>query len=365
MKRLTICLFSIISWTISAQSDSDWLKAPTVKISAFVDAYYVYDFANPKGNSRQGFFYNHNRHNDFSINLGLIKLTAEQTKYRGNLGVQVGTYVTDNYASEPNALKNIHEANVGLSISKKNRVWIDMGVLPSYIGFESAISTENPTLTRSFIAESSPYFVSGAKLTFKPNSNWEMAGLVMNGWQRIQRLPGNSLPAFGTQVQFTPSEKFSLNWSTFAGTNFPDQLRRMRYFNNLYAKFKVKERVDFFVGIDYGVQQRAKQSTIYEYWLGLDAIAQIKLTDKWSTSLRAEYYLDEYGIIIPKYSPNGFATFASSINFDYSPVENLKWRIEARWMNSPDKIFFYDSQKSYNNVFISTSLAINLGKELK
>jgi hypothetical protein len=51
----------------------------------------------------------------------------------------------------------------------------------------------------------------------------EIAGLIVNGWQRIQRLQGNSLPSFGTQINYSPTEKITFNWSTFIGTDDPTQ----------------------------------------------------------------------------------------------------------------------------------------------
>jgi hypothetical protein len=76
------------------------------------------------------------------------------------LGLHAGTYVHDNYAQEPKALRHIYEANIGLSLSKKNKLWVDLGVFESHIGFEVAQSTENQTLTKSICAELSPYFTS-------------------------------------------------------------------------------------------------------------------------------------------------------------------------------------------------------------
>jgi hypothetical protein len=49
----------------------------------------------------------------------------------------VGTYPQYNLASEQPLLKNIYEANIGVKISKKHNLWIDMGIMPSHIGFES------------------------------------------------------------------------------------------------------------------------------------------------------------------------------------------------------------------------------------
>lgn len=185
---LFIFISCFSSCVLFAQKDSIWQQKPTVNISGFLDVFYVYDFNQPLGTERQPFLFNHNRHNEFNLNLGFVKLGVEHSKYRANLALHTGTYSIDNYSAEPDLLKNIFEANVGLSLNKKNNLWIDAGVFASHIGFESAISSDNWTMTRSLLAENSPYFLSGAKLTHNPNNKWEIAGLIINGWQRIQRL---------------------------------------------------------------------------------------------------------------------------------------------------------------------------------
>ncbi len=145
--------------------------------------------------------YSHNRHNEITVNLGFIKTAYQTDKARANLAVAVGTYMNSNYAAEPTVMKNIYEANVGVKISKKQNLWIDAGVMPSHIGFESAIGKDNWTLTRGIYAENSPYFNTGAKISYtSPDEKWLLSGLVLNGWQRIQRVDGNSLPAFGHQL---------------------------------------------------------------------------------------------------------------------------------------------------------------------
>ncbi|OQW43057.1 MAG: hypothetical protein A4S08_10190 [Proteobacteria bacterium SG_bin4] len=70
-----------------------------------------------------------------------------------------------NYAAEPGILGNLYEGNVGLKLSGSNNLWLDIGVFPSHIGFESAVGKDNWTLTRSLVAENTPYFESGAKIS--------------------------------------------------------------------------------------------------------------------------------------------------------------------------------------------------------
>jgi hypothetical protein len=359
-----ILLLSLISFNLSAQGDSVWHQKPTLEISGFADVFYVYDFNQPQGTERQPFLFNHNRHNEFNLNLGLVKLGLEHSKYRANLALQTGTYANDNYAAEPGLLKNIFEANIGISLSKKNKLWLDAGIFPSHIGFESALSIDNPTLTRSLLAENSPYFLTGAKLTYNPNEKWEIAGLMLNGWQRIQRLEGNSLPSIGTQVNYSPTENITLNWSTFIGTDDPDSTRRMRYFNNFYGQFQLSEKFSFTTGFDLGTQQRTRGSASYDFWLSPVIIGQFTFNKNWKTAIRAEYYQDETGIIIPTASINGFKTRGLSLNVDYSPTQNIVCRLEGRWLGSNENIFETKTTPTNNNFVIGISIAIKFSEKI-
>lgn len=354
----------LFSLEAKSQKTDAWQEAPELTLSGFLDVFYVYDFARPTGPSRQPFFFNHNRHNEFNLNLGFIQWNVSHAKYRANLALQAGTYPNDNYAEEPGLLKAVLEANVGVSLNADNSIWLDLGIMPSHIGFESAISMDNPTLTRSILAENSPYFMAGAKLGYQPNETWFFAGLILNGWQRIQRLPGNSIPAFGSQVSYTPSSAMTFNWSTFIGTDDPDSTRRMRYFNNFYGKLQLSEKVDVTGGLDIGLQQSQKGSGKLDTWFSPVAIAQYRFRPHWRTAIRAEYYQDRTGIIIPTDTPNGFQTIGISGTLDYLPTESIMLRTEARRLNSQDEVFESASGGTRDNVFIGFSLAVRFAKKL-
>lgn len=363
LKIYFLVFFSLLSTIVLAQNDSIEHRKPILAVSGYMDVFYVYDFNQPQGKERQAFLFNHNRHNEVNLNLGFVKLGVENLKYRANLALQAGTYATDNFAAEPGLLKNIFEANVGISLSKKNNLWLDAGVFASHIGFESAVSTDNWTMTRSILAENSPYFLSGAKLTYNPNTKWQLTGLILNGWQRIKPQSGNSLPSFGTQLVYSPTQKIKLNWSTFIGTNDPDSTRRMRYFNNLFGQFQLSERFGIIAGFDIGTQQRFKNSSIYDSWFSPVIIGQFAIKKSWKTAIRAEYYQDETGIIIPTNTANGFKTTGLSLNVDYSPTGNMMWRLEGRWLKSQDEIFTAQNKMTNNNFIIATSIAIRFQKK--
>ena len=246
--------------------------------------------------------------------------------------MHTGTYVNDNYAAEPGLIKNIFEANIGVALNSKRNIWIDVGVFPSHIGFETAISADNWTMTRSLLAENSPYFLSGAKLSYVINEKLTILALVCNGWQRIKRVEGNGLLSFGTQITYKPSERFYVNWSSFIGTDDPDVQRRMRYFNNFYAQFLFSQKLGLIAGFDIGLQQKQFKSAEYESWWSPVFIFQYKINSFWNTAFRTEYYHDESVVIIPTEGPSGFKTSGLSYNLDYLPAPNLTWRWEARYL---------------------------------
>jgi len=351
------CLFTLLSINVQSQ-DTTIQEIVKMNVSGFLDVFYVYDFNTPKGEGRQPFLYNHNRHNEFNLNLGIIKANISHSKYRANLGLHSGTYVNDNYAAEPGLLKNISEANVGIALHKNKNIWLDVGIFSSHIGFESAISADNWTLTRSLLAENSPYYLSGAKVTYEPNAKWAVIALVCNGWQRIRRVEGNHLLSFGTQLTYKPSDNILVNWSTFLGTDDPDALRRMRYFNNLYTQWSISPQFGVIAGLDIGWQQKSFKSTAYDKWWSPVIILQYKINSRWKSAFRSEYYQDASGIIISTVSKDGFKTASVSWNLDYNAAANLFCRMEVRYMQSQDDIFEYESSFTNKNIILASSLAL-------
>lgn len=358
MKKILFILLAVCGITASAQNDS--INKP-LAISGYAEVYYTADFNNPKNNNRPGFVYSHNRNNEVNVNLAYIKTAYNTENVRANLALAVGTYMNANYAAEKGVMKNFYEANAGLKISKKHNLWIDAGIFPSHLGFESAVGKDNWTLTRSLFADNSPYFETGAKISYTSESGkWFVSGLVLNGWQRIQRVDGNSTPAFGHQLIFKPNEKLTINSSSFIGNDKPDSIRQMRYFHNLYAVYQINKKFGLTAGFDIGAEQKAKGSDQYTIWYTPVLIAKYNATDKLSFTARGEYYQDEKGVIISTGTENGFKTFGYSFNADYQIFPNLVWRTEIRNLSSKDAIFMNRTDEfNKNSLTATTALAIS------
>ena len=356
----TTILISAFAFGITNLNAQGTTKTNPLTISGYAEVYYSFDFGTPANHERPSFFYSYNRHNEANLNLGFVKANYTTDKIRGNVALMAGTYPEYNLAAEQGLLKNIFEANVGFKISKNKNLWIDAGIMPSHIGFESAIGKDCWNLTRSLLAENSPYYESGIKFGYtSDNQKIYFAAMYLNGWQRIQRIPGNQTPSFGTQLSYKPNSKITLNWSTFSGNDLPDSLRQNRIFNNFFGQFQLTEKFGLIAGFDVGLQQIKKDTNAYDNWYSPVIILQYKLSDKIRIAARGEYYSDEKGVIIVTGTTHGFKTMGYSLNMDYTIQENALWRIEARGLTSEDKIFIMDNIPSNQNYFITTAFAIS------
>ena len=365
MKKILLATMVFLNITSFSQHDTTTISqqasanASPLTFSGYAEGYYSFDFNKPQNNTKPGFLYNHNRHNEFNVNLAFVKGTYSGDNVRAAVAIGVGSYMNANYTAEPGTLKNIFEANAGFRIGKKN-LWFDIGVLPSHIGFEGAVGKDCWTLTRSLVAENTPYFEGGARINYTTgDGKWFLSGLLLNGWQRITRVEANSLMSFGTQVQYKPSSTTTFNYSTFIGTDKPDSVRLKRVYHNLFAIFQVSKQFGIIAGFDIGTEQKSKGSSTHNTVFTPVIIAKYSIDDNWAIAARGEYYSDENGVLIDTGTPNGFKTSGTSLNIDYAPANNILVRVEGRSLNSKDKIFMKEITTKKNNAFFTTSVAIS------
>ncbi|WP_264521623.1 porin [Flavobacterium sp. N1994] len=320
--------------------------------SGFFETFYAYDFNQPDVSKKLPFMYNYNRHNEPNLNIGLLRARVAYQNVYASVAVHAGTYVDDNYANEK--MKYLSEAYFGMYLDSLKKQTIEIGILPSYIGFESATTATNLTLTRSILAENSPYFMTGVKYNYRPNDKWSFSGLLTNGWQRINTVKSNIPPSLGSQISYKPNAKALFNWSTFFGKELYLEQWSARYFSNFYWDNQWNTKWRTIMGFDMGIQ--TNESTDQKvYWLSPVIITQYSLSSKWQTAVRLEYYQDANAVLIA--TDDEFRTFGTSFNLDYFIISKLKCRAEARYLKNKGKVFTNGTTLVDDNFFVTTSLS--------
>lgn len=374
LKTCTITLVTVLCFAQNVVRAQDTINVfrsnKELTVWGYADVYYAYTKNEPydkvrnrmvSGNSH---VFAHDRHNQISLNNAIIGLKYNKDRVRGAFAIQAGTYVEANYAAEPGLFKSIYEAYIGYNISK--RVWIDAGIFTSHIGAESAMSFDNLTLSRSMMADNTPYFESGVKATYQVNDKLTVTGLVLNGWQNIQ--DNNNNKAVGTQIQYKPNKNLLLNSSTFYGKEAgayeningitsTDSLSTQRFFHNFYTQLTIGKRISVLAVFDIGIQAKRTESGNY-VWYNPNFIVRCLLTDVVSCSGRVEYYNDKNGVIINSGTPNGFQTLSYSLNVDFKLTDALLWRVEGSMFDSKDAIYVTRISTSHTDSMILTSFAL-------
>lgn len=334
-------------------------KIPKVEVGAFLDTFYAFDFSNPP-NRERSFTTNPTRHNEFNVNLAFVEAKINSEQMRGRLALQAGTSVFSNYSTElrdstkgggsqlADVLMHLQEAYAGYRITPN--LWVDAGIYFSHIGAEGFISRDNWTYTRSLIADFSPYYQTGARLSWEPNSTWAFQLHVLNGWQNILETNGDK--ALGTQIVYRPTGKWTFTHNSFVGREAD-----VRVFQDFIAKYQMSPEWETSVSIDLGLQ---KKGAGLAKWWGISVLNRFRLTQEISLGARVEYYEDPESVIVLTGTPNGFQVWGASMNLDTQLTSQLFWRNELRFLHSKDSVFSHASAPSRSTVFATTSVALSL-----
>ncbi len=310
-------------------------------VGGYMDTYYGYNFNRPSSNTSP-YFVTSNRHDEMNVNLAYIDLRYRSTNFRARFVPGFGTYVNSNYANESGTLKNIIEASIGIKLSAKHNIWMDVGVLGSPYTNESAISKDHLMYTRSFAPENVPYYLTGVKVSVPLDSKWTAYLYLLNGWQVIQSNDKNK--AIGTQVEFRPNKKMLFNWDTYIGGNQTTQNPdfRTRYFTDLYWIYKANDKFDATSCVYIGIQERAQASS--GNWWTANLIGRYHFSQTLSLSGRIEYYNDTGVHQIPVTGIAEFRSYSTGLCLNYKANHNALLRLDGRHFFSPDNL--YQDEKS-------------------
>ncbi|MCA6365062.1 MAG: porin [Bacteroidetes bacterium] len=343
MKKYSLVFALLASFSLAAQSFSPGF-------SFYAEAYAGFDPDQPLSRVRAPFMYNHHRLNEASLNLvqaEFAHLSAEG-RVRAKIGLQAGTYVERNLAAEPPALRYLSESFVGFC-TPKQKLWIDMGIFNSHIGFEGVKGIDNDMLTRTLMAENSPYYEAGARALYK-GSKVDLGLYLLNGWQQIRNNGAvRTGPSIGTQLQWKAG-RLTFNSSAFAGILAPRPVFIYRIFHNFwmnYTSASQKHKLTFAFDAGYQVFENAF-ITRTAFWNVQSLVYRWNVSQHWSATARIEHFHDPEGVFITQ--PVNFAfggrVLVGALGAEYRVHDDFCVRAEARYMKADEKFFEHSSPGS-------------------
>jgi hypothetical protein len=309
-----------------------------VALGGYVDTYYGYSSDQPATGDIP-YFVSSSRHNEFNINLAYIDILYRSNSLRADFVPGFGTYMNANYASESGSSRFILEANAGVKLSEKRRIWLDAGVFTSPFTNESPISKDHLMYTRSYAPEYVPYYITGLRLSAPLSKKVNALFYVLNGWQVIR--DNNEGKAIATQLEFRPTSELLINWNTYMGDerSTADPEFRTRYLLDFFCVYHpTGSKFSGTASTYFGWQERNGLST--SSWWQANMIGRFRFNPRFSLSGRLEYFHDPEEVMIRSTtSATSFRSWSTGLCFDVHLWNNAMFRIEGRHFFGPDAVY--------------------------
>jgi hypothetical protein len=333
-----------------------------LKISGYIDGYFaLYNDSVGVGNF-QKFPTVSPISNNFGLNIAMLQFKYENKNIRGQIVLHYGDMARSTWASD---FSMIQKAHVGIKISKK--AWIDAGFFRTHFGTEGLLPKENICSSISIPTFYEPYYESGARLEYAPNSKWMIDFYVLNGYNMFT--DNNNKKSVGVLVNYTPKETVNWGYSNYLGDDTPDGVAtsHFRIHQNLFFNYN-KNKVTVQVGGDFCIQQNSQLADATKWANMFTALASGKYNFKGDFSIygRGEYFNDPDGfmstVITDKAGKlTGYKVFGVTAGLEYSPDDNAYIRLEGRqlMMNSDQEIFRRDGMNKSSRGEVMLNMGVS------
>ena len=322
-----------------------------------LDTSYHYEFSNPADDTIAGsseVF----RHNELqTTHVGFGGDFAYQ-----NVGVrlmtQFGMYSTTTSRNDPSpsrgqwalddAYRYLAEAYASYHLDVLHGINIQSGIFMSYVGLWSYYNFDNWTYQPSFVSSNTPWFFNGVRAQIFTSDTLKIEPWIVNGWQSYGKF--NDAPGLGLQVQWRPSESFSVLGNQYYGTDTLKSPGRQRYHTDDSVMYRYHRAPASFVDqaavsltVDLGCEDGGGVACATQNFVGLMAYHRAWFkNDRFATTLGGGLINNpgRYLVLVPPI--NGANAFTGAADFtghdffgwdvqltgDYMPTRNVTFRLE-------------------------------------
>ena len=249
--------------------------------------------------------------------------------------------------------RHFGRANVSYLAPAGNGLTLQAGLFNSFIGYESLYAKDNGNYTRAWIADYSPYLMFGVNAQYQFNERWSGAFFIINDYFHLEN--SNSVPSYGTQVQYKPASAWTLKETVYYG---PDQsntdIEFWRFFSDTIAEWKDDELT---VGFDYqiGTQKNASApGNPRDFYTGATIETRLHIAGPWTVSVRPEFFWDRNGLM------TGSEQFIKAI------TATAEYRLPYMWTNTICRLEYRydDSTGAGGGFFKGTNNLLTPGQQM-
>jgi hypothetical protein len=312
----------------------------------YVEALYAYNFNRPSNGitNYRGF---DNRHNTFMLSNVALGVNADVGPVTARLILQYGSTPSTYYQSEParagssaaNASnaelwKYLQEANIGWKAPVGRGLLLQLGLVPSPIGYETFAVKDNWNWSRSNLFFGFPFYHTGLRATYDWSDRISTTVAVYNGWNSV--VDNNEEKSFQASVTYKVPSRLLVQALYFGGIERDAGSPEGPYWRHTFDVFSQLDATPWlsFTGqADYGYENNRIGTA--RWWAGA-AYARVKPVDKVYVALRGDRFTEHLATDGSGRASNalfwGGVEWVSSLTttLEARPVDNLSVRLEYR-----------------------------------
>ncbi len=342
--------------TTPAPSGDD--DKPLLKLTplGYVEALYSYNFNRPS-NGITNFRGFDNRHNTFTLSNVALGANAEVGPVTTRLILQYGSTGSTYYLGEPTRAgsggangssselwKYVQEANVAWKAPVGRGLVIQLGLVPSPIGYETFAVKDNWNWSRSNLFFGFPFYHTGIRASYEWTDALSMTFGVFNGWNSV--VDNNEEKSFQATVAYKIPDKLLVQALYFGGIERPTGSPEGPYWRHtfdLFGQFDATTWLSFTGQADYGFESNRIGTA--RWWAGA-AYARVKPVDKVYIAVRGDRFTEHLATDGSGRASN--ALFWSGVEWvssltatlDVRPIDRMSIRLEYRHDVAEKPLYF-------------------------
>lgn len=353
---------ALLLTTVAARADEADNAAPPaaqVALSAYVEAFYQWNFARP-GNGITNLRGYDDRHDSITLSNVVLDAAGRYERVSGRLALQVGHTPSSYYLVEPTSpaagsagesdahtWRFLQQANLGWDAPLGRGVLFEAGLFLSPIGPESIAAKDDWNFSRSNLFFGLPAYHTGARATVTVNDAVKVVGAVYNGWNSV--VDNNGFKSASAQLLFARGP-LSLGVLYFGGVERARGAAEgsaWRHLFDAWAQLDATCRLQLLAHADAGFEVNDLGTS---HWLAGALYARFRALDVLYLAARGDFMSETAGadgpdvaatIFWPATDEDHVARVASAtFTVDLRPSDHLSFRLELRHDDANVDMFF-------------------------
>lgn len=291
-----LTLLGLVLTAGSAAAEEHWYDR--IEVGGFVDVYYAYNTNKPRSqdNFTESAGSTAKKSNQFSLNMAVLEITTVDpviVHLALGFGTGIEVIAKDEPSGDfigPSVWKYVQEAYVGYRIPLGRGITVEAGILPSHVGLESLQSRQDWNYTRSWLAESSPYYQAGVRVTYPFTDRLSVQLHYLNGWAIVGE--DNNWKTFGSQVLYR-SDRLSCAFNTLIGPEQPNEHSTWRFLFDGWLSWNATRRWQLALNADYAFEQLPAAAPAE--WYGSAVYTRVAVWRTLAVAGRLEVFHDGLG----------------------------------------------------------------------